>query len=46
MSTIESVAIHEFRDHLDNYTRENQEPIALTEGGERCFFVLHKLFKG
>ena len=40
MSTIESVAIHQFRDHLDSYTRENQDPIALTEGGETIGYYI------
>ena len=34
MANIESVGVREFRANLDKYTRENREPIALTNHGE------------
>lgn len=40
MSAIESVGIREFRAHLDKYTRENQEPIALTYNGETIGYYI------
>lgn len=40
MSEIESVGIREFRDHLYKYTRENQEPIALTNHGETIGYYI------
>ncbi len=40
MSAIESVGIREFRAHLYKYTRENQEPIALTSHGETIGYYI------
>jgi antitoxin (DNA-binding transcriptional repressor) of toxin-antitoxin stability system len=40
MSAIESVGIREFRTHLYKYTRENQEPIALTSHGETIGYYI------
>jgi hypothetical protein len=40
MSAIESVGIHEFKEHLYDYTRKNQEPIALTEHGETIGYYI------
>jgi len=40
MSAIESVEIREFRDHLYDYTRKNQEPIALKERGETIGYYI------
>lgn len=40
MSAIESVGIREFREHLYKYTRENQEPIALTNHGETIGYYI------
>ena len=40
MSTITSVGIREFRSHLYKYTKENQEPIALTSHRETIGYYL------
>ncbi|MGB5596765.1 MAG: prevent-host-death family protein [Crocosphaera sp.] len=40
MSKIESVGMREFRAHLYKYTRENQEPIALTSHGETIGYYI------
>ncbi|MEC4814392.1 MAG: prevent-host-death family protein [Scytonema sp. PMC 1069.18] len=40
MSEIESVGIREFTEHLYKYTRENQEPIALTNHGEMIGYYI------
>lgn len=40
MSTITSVGIREFRYHLYKYTKENQEPIALTSHGETIGYYI------
>lgn len=40
MSAIQSVGIREFRDHLYKYTRENQEPVALTNHGETIGYYI------
>ena len=40
MSTITSVGIREFRSHLYKYTKENQEPIALTSHGETIGYYI------
>lgn len=40
MSAIKLVGIREFRAHLYKYTRENQEPIALTNHGETIGYYI------
>ncbi|ACK73969.1 prevent-host-death family protein (plasmid) [Gloeothece citriformis PCC 7424] len=40
MSAIKSIGIREFRAHLYKYTRENQEPIALTNHGETIGYYI------
>ena len=40
MSTITSVGIREFRSHLYKYTKENQEPIALTSHEETIGYYI------
>ncbi|MBR8832290.1 MAG: hypothetical protein N5P05_001999 [Chroococcopsis gigantea SAG 12.99] len=40
MSQVKSVGIREFREHLYKYTRENQEPIALTSHGETIGYYI------
>ncbi|MGK7885681.1 MAG: prevent-host-death family protein [Crocosphaera sp.] len=40
MSEIEAVGMGEFRTHLDRYTQENQEPIALTSHGETIGYYI------
>ncbi|MGK7879753.1 MAG: prevent-host-death family protein [Crocosphaera sp.] len=40
MSEIEAVGMGEFRNHLDRYTQENQEPIALTSHGETIGYYI------
>ncbi|MTJ49663.1 prevent-host-death family protein [Dolichospermum sp. UHCC 0259] len=40
MSTIPTVGIREFRARLYKYTKENQEPIALTSHGETIGYYI------
>lgn len=40
MSEIASVGLREFRAHLYKYTKENQEPIALTSHGETIGYYI------
>ncbi|MEA5532978.1 prevent-host-death family protein [Crocosphaera sp. XPORK-15E] len=40
MSSIESVGMNEFSTNLYKYTKENQEPIALTSHGETIGYYI------
>lgn len=40
MSAIKSVGIREFRANLYRYTKENQEPLALTSHGETIGYYI------
>ena len=40
MSSIQSVGMREFRQHLYKYTKENREPLALTSHGETIGYYI------